>query len=116
MSEVLSDYINERTRIHKALTSELWDAYGTTVATRWSGAADWSGPIDDREQVANAAPEDVDAIVDAHNESPKAWSALSAILEMCDPKHDIGSFDPEAEAQDGFARNVRELIAKELGF
>lgn len=37
MSEVLSDYINERTRIHKASTSELWDAYGTTVATRWSG-------------------------------------------------------------------------------
>ena len=33
---------------------------------------------------------------------------------MCDPKHDIGSFDPEAEAQDGFARNVRELIPKEL--
>ena len=57
-----------------------WEASGTYVGTTWSGAADWSGPIDDRELIATAAPEDAQQIADDHNDIP----FLLALLEERD--------------------------------
>lgn len=106
MSEALNDYINERVRIHDAATGGWEHDPEEDGGTFWAGL----GRSD-----FHLNTEDAAAAVDAHNESPKAWAALKAVLEMCDPKYDSDTFDPEADAQDGFAKAVRELIAKEMG-
>lgn len=54
-----------------------WEASEGNVGTTWSGAADWSGPIDDRELVATASPEVAQRIADDHNAIP----LLLALLE-----------------------------------
>ena len=83
----LNEWIKERRRIHDAATEGPWEAHGTTAATAWSGASDYSGPIDDREPVANASPEDVSAIVDAHNSLPSLLTAVENVLKRHQPKY-----------------------------
>lgn len=78
----LNDWLKERRRIHDAATEGPWESHGTTAATAWSGAGDYSGPVDDREPVANASPEDVSAIVDAHSTLPALLTAAENVLEL----------------------------------
>ena len=55
-----------------------------TVSTAWSGAADYSGPIDDREPVADSFPSGATAIADALNAVPVMERALIDVLAFAD--------------------------------
>lgn len=52
-------------------THEPWTAHEGVVGAEWSGASDWSGPIDDRTLVAQAGEADAEFIAAARTAVPE---------------------------------------------
>ena len=77
----LNDFIAERLAIHGAATEGPWEAddYGCGHIVGPSPASVTHCEECDSFVLSN---EDRDAIVDAHNEAPKAWEALGKVLEL----------------------------------
>ena len=65
-----------------AATEGPWEASGSHVVTSWTGASDWSGPIDDRELVATASPADAAFIADARTVVPALTAAVRDVLAL----------------------------------
>ena len=68
-----------------AATEGPWEASGSHVVTSWTGASDWSGPIDDRELVATASPADAALIADARTVVPALTAAIRDVLKVAAP-------------------------------
>ena len=68
-----------------AATEGPWEASGSHVVTSWTGASDWSGPIDDRELVATASPADAALIADARTVVPALTAAVRDVLRVAAP-------------------------------
>jgi hypothetical protein len=61
-----------------------WEASGNYVGTAWSGAQDWSGPIDDRELVAQASEGDAEFIAAARTNVPSLVEFALSVLDLAD--------------------------------
>ena len=68
-----------------AATAGPWEASGSHVGTTWTGASDWSGPIDDRELVATASPADAALIAHARTDLPALTAAVRDVLKAATP-------------------------------
>lgn len=87
----INDYINERVRIHDEATEGQWETSQnegkeatTFLESEWDEVLvhDERGTGHMREEYSWIKRADATAIVDAHNEAPKAWAALKAVLEI----------------------------------
>ena len=61
-----------------------WEASGNYIGTTWSGAQDWSGPIDDRELVAQASEGDAEFIAAARTNVPSLVAFALNVLNLAD--------------------------------
>lgn len=71
-------------RVRAGFNDVTFESGNGTVSTAWSGAADYSGPIDDREPVADSFPSGAKAIADALNAVPVMERALADVLALAD--------------------------------
>lgn len=87
-----------------------------TVSTAWSGAADYSGPIDDREPVADSFPSGATAIADALNAVPVMERALIDVLELAEElESSAETFPPQiAQERRGAAAMIRRTVTDAL--
>ena len=74
--------IEQRTAV---ATEGPWEASGSHVVTSWTGASDWSGPIDDRELVATSSPADAAFIAHARTDVPALTAAVRDVLKVAAP-------------------------------
>lgn len=82
----IESWLDERRRIHAAagLKSECVSDRGF-VSTKATGAADWNGPLDDREAIAESWTEGGAAIADALNALPAFIRMVEAVLKRHRP-------------------------------
>lgn len=87
-----------------------------TVNTAWSGAGDMSGPIDDREPVADSFPSGARAIADALNAVPVMERALIDVLELAEElSGSAETFSPQiAQERRSAATAIRRTITDAL--
>ena len=78
-----------------AATEGPWEASGSHVVTSWTGASDWSGPIDDRELVATASPADAALIADARTVVPALTAAVRDVLALHREGGEVLGYDAE---------------------
>lgn len=74
----------QKIRARAGFNDTTFESGNGTVATAWSGASDYSGPIDDREYVADSTPSGARAIADALNTVPVMERALTDVLELAE--------------------------------
>lgn len=87
-----------------------------TVNTAWSGAGDMSGPIDDREPVADSFPSGARAIADALNAVPVMEQALTDVLKLAEElRASAETFSPQvAQERRGMATMIRRTVTDAL--
>ena len=86
MSDTVKSWIEERRAVHAKGSSGRWDCnernwdepYGMTLVYD----VFHNGETMDRDHVADAAYDNAEVIVDAHNTFPRALDALNAVLEL----------------------------------
>lgn len=71
-------------RTRAGFNDTTFESGNGTISTAWSGASDYSGPIDDREYVADSTPSGARAIADALNAVPVMERALADMLELAE--------------------------------
>lgn len=102
----INDYINERVRIHDEATEGQWETSQnegqeatTFLESGWQEVLvhDERGTGHMRENYSWMKCTDATAIVDAHNEAPKAWAALKSVLEKHKSRREFNGRDYCAE-------------------
>lgn len=95
-------------RVRAGFNDVTFESGNGTVSTAWSGAADYSGPIDDREPVADSFPSGAKAIADALNAVPVMERALADVLALAER---LESSAEHQDAGEAIRRTVTEALS-----
>lgn len=100
----------QKIRAKAGFNDTAFESGNGTVNTAWSGAGDMSGPIDDREPVADSFPSGARAIADALNAVPVMERALIDVLELAEElRASAETFSPQVAQE---RRNTATMIRR----
>ena len=75
---IVNEYLR---RLVDEATHGPWTAHEGVVGAEWSGASDWSGPVDDRTLVAEAGEADAEFIAAARTAVPALLAENATLVE-----------------------------------